>query len=179
MTLVKENVNVTISGDFSYAPLGTALPATPSAALNAAFLSVGYIGEEGVVASTPETLVRIKAHQNGDIVRVFPTDHEASFKLTLLETNANTLALYFKGNWTPGVGLIKAGAAPHHAWVLHHIDGTNLIRTTIADGQITEIGDVVYKNGQAIGYPIKIEAFPDGTTAVKATQMYATATVSA
>lgn len=178
MTTVAANVTVPSTGDFSYAPTGTALPTTPSAALNVAFLSVGYIGEDGVTIAQAETSTKIKAFQNADVVRVVQTEHEVTAKLTMLETNANTLAMFFKGNYVAGVGQIKAGVAPHKSWVLHEIDGSNLVRHVIPDGQVIDVGDLVYQNGQAAGYPITIECFPDAS-GVKVYSYFATATVSA
>lgn len=178
MTTVAANVTAPSNGDFLYAPTGTALPTSPSASLNVAFVSVGYIDENGVTLSQAATTTKVKAFQNADIVKVLQTDHEATVKFTMMETNANTLALFFKGNYVAGVGQIKGGNAPHKSWVIHEIDGTNIIRTVIPDGQITDIGDVVYKNGEIAGYPVTIECFPDAS-AVKAYQYFATATVSA
>lgn len=178
MALVAANVTAPSTGDFLFAPTGTALPTTPSVALNVAFLSVGYISEDGVTLSQSTSVNKIKAFQNADIVRVLQTEHEVTAKFTMIEINANSLAIFFKGNYVSGVGQIKAGLAPHKAWVLHEIDGTNLIRTVIPDGQVIEIGDVVYKNGEVASFPITIECYPDASS-VKAYQYFATATVSA
>lgn len=178
MTTVAANVTVPSNGDFSFAVTGTALPTTPSVALNAAFKSVGYIGEDGVTISQPSSLSNIKAFQNADVVRVVQTEHNCTVKLTMLETNANTLDIFFKGNYVAGIGQIKAGMAPHKSWVIHEIDGTNLVRHVIPDGQVTEIGDLVYVNGTAAGYPITIECYADNSS-VKVYSYFATATVSA
>jgi hypothetical protein len=178
MATVASNVTVATTGDFSYAPVGTALPTSPSAALNVAFLSVGYLSEDGVVLAQAESSTKIKAFQNADVVRVVQTEHEVTADFTMLETNANTLAIFFKGNYVSGVGQIKAGIAPHKAWVLHEIDGANLIRTVIPDGQVIDIGDLTLKNGEPVGYKISIECYPDAS-GVKAYMYFATATVSA
>lgn len=178
MPLVAANVTAPSTGDFLFAPTGTALPTTPSVALNVAFLSVGYISDDGVVLSQAATVNKIKAFQNADIVRVLQTDHEVTAKFTMIEINANSLAIFFKGNYVSGVGQIKGGLAPHKAWVLHEIDGTNLIRTVIPDGQVIDIDDVTYQNGVPVALGITIECYPDAS-AVKAYQYFATATVSA
>jgi len=178
MALVAANVTAPSNGDFLHAPTGTALPTSTAAALNVAFLSIGYIGEDGVTLSQAASITKIKAFQNADVVRVVQTDHSVTAKFTMIETNANSLAIAFKGNYTAGVGQFKAAIAPHKAWVLHFIDGTYLIRTVVPDGQVIEIGDLIYQNGVALGYPITIECFPDVSN-VKAYQYFATATVSA
>jgi hypothetical protein len=178
MATIAANVNVAVTGGVYYGPTSTPLPASPSAALNAGFLDCGYIGEDGITQTVGDTTTEIRAWQNSDVVRRIQTDHSAQFKLTLLENNANTLAAYFGGNYTAGVGKIQSGVLPRKAWVFHIIDGTSLVRVVVPDGQIVERGDVVYKNGEAIGYPITIECYPD-VNGVKAFVYYATATVSA
>lgn len=178
MALVAANVTAPSTGEFYFAPTGTALPTSPSASLNVAFLAVGYIDESGVVLSQAASISKIKAFQNADVVRVVQTDHSVTVKFAMMETNANSLAIFFKGNYVSGVGQFKAAAAPHKAWVLHEVDGTNLIRTVIPDGQVIEFGDVTYANGSVAQYPITIECFPD-VSSVKAYQYFATATVSA
>lgn len=178
MATVAANVNVGVTGGVYFAPVGTALPTSPSAALNVAFLEVGYLGEDGITQSVGDTTTEIKAWQNADVVRTIQTDHSATFKLTMEETNANSLAAYYGANYVAGVGQIKSGVLARKAWIIHVIDGTSLIRIVVPNGQITERGDVVYQNGAAIMYPITIEAYPDAS-GVKAYVYYATATVSA
>lgn len=178
MPAVAANVTAPGNGDFLFAPTGTALPTSPVATLNVAFLSVGYISDAGVTLSQATTVNKVKAFQNADIVRVLQTEHEVTAKFAMIEINANSLAIFFKGNYVAGVGQIKAGLAPHKAWVLHETDSTNLIRTVIPDGQVIDIDDVVYKNGEVIAMGITIECYPDAS-AVKAYQYFQTATVSA
>lgn len=178
MPLVAANVNVGVTGGVYYAPIGTALPTTPIAALNAAFLEVGYLGEDGITQSVGDATTEIKAWQNADVVRTIQTDHKATWKLSMEETNANSLAAYYGGNYVAGIGQIKSGVLPRKSWVFHIIDGTSLIRLVVPTGQITERGDIVYVNGGAIMYPITVEGYPDAS-GVKAYVYYQTATVSA
>jgi hypothetical protein len=48
-------------------------------------------------------------------------------------------------------------------WVIDVVDGTDLIRIVVPSGQVTELGDVTYVNGDAIGRPVTITAYPDVT----------------
>lgn len=155
------NVNVAVSGGVYTAPLGTALPADAAVALNAAFLDLGYLGEDGVTQQINGTTKDIKAWQNGDIVRTIQTEHKLEFKFTMIETNAPVLTLFSGANYATGIVQIKAGVMPHVAFIVEVLDGADHIRIAIPDGQISDRGDIVYKNGEPIGYPVTVTCFPD------------------
>lgn len=172
MTLTAANVRVGVTGSVYTAPTGTALPTTVGGALNAAFIDLGYISEDGVTTSTSTDTNDIKAWQNGDIVRKVMTSHDFTMAFTMLETNENTLAVYY-GNFTHGAGAasgtaqVKGVQGYRGEWVVNVVDGTDLIRVVVPDGQVTDRGDVVYVNGDPIGYEITVTCYPD-TSGVKA-----------
>lgn len=175
MATVAANVNVAVTGGAYFAPIATILPTTAVAALGVAFKEIGYLGEDGITQSIGGSNTEIKAWQNSDVVRIIETEHALTYQLTLLETNVDSLELYF-GNFTALTGLveIKAGTMPHQAFILEVLDGADHIRIVVPDGQISERGDVVYKNGEAVAYPITLSCFPDAT-GVKAYVYYDTA----
>lgn len=181
MTSVASNVLVAVTGGSGggarYAPTGTALPTTPSATPNVAFVDVGYISEDGISEAIDDSTTEIKAWQNADVVRRIQTDHSVQYKFAMIETNANVLSAYYGGNYTAGVVQIKSGVLPHKAWVLDFADGTNLIRIVIPDGQIVERGETKYANGEVIMYPVTIECYPDAS-GVKAYKYLSTSAVS-
>jgi hypothetical protein len=160
------NVQVGVTGHVYTAPLGTALPVTPTATLNAAFQEVGYINEDGLVTSTSTDQNDIKAWQNGDIVRRVQTSHDFTIQFTMLETNEKVLEVYY-GNFThgalgaPGVATVRGEQGYRAAWVFDVIDGSEEIRIVIPDGQVTERDDVSYVNGDAIQYGVTLTTYPD------------------
>lgn len=172
MTLTAANVRVGVTGTVSVAVSGTAVPTTVSGALNAAFFDLGYISEDGVSTSTSTDVNDIKAWQNGTIVRKVQTSHDYTLTFTMLETSEKTLEVYY-GNFTHGAGAasgvsqVTGTQGYRGAWVLNVVDGTDLIRIVLPDGQVTEHGDVVYANGDPVGYEITVTAYPD-TSGVKA-----------
>ena len=87
MPLVSDNVRVGVTGAIYFAPSGTALPTSASAALNAAFTDLGYADETGVVETQGETITNIRAWQNSAVVRKILTEHDLTYAFTALETN--------------------------------------------------------------------------------------------
>ena len=81
-----ENVRVGVTGAVYFAPAGTAVPTSVSGVLNAAFVDVGYIGEDGVSESISADTNDIKAWQNGDVVRRVQTSHDYTVSFTMLRT---------------------------------------------------------------------------------------------
>lgn len=163
-----ENVRVAVTGSINYGPAGTALPTDATTALDAAFDEVGYANEDGVVQTINESRQNIKAWQNGDIVRKVRDEHDVMYAFTMLETNLTTLEIYYgdgsvTGTLADGVVEIKGDMDTRGEWVLHVIDGDELIRVVIPDGQVTERGEVSYVNANAVQYPVTITAYPDDT----------------
>jgi hypothetical protein len=168
MTLTADNVEVGVTGGVYVADVGTSLPNDTTDVLNAAFDDVGYISDDGVVESQGSDTTDIKAWQNGDIVRKVQTKHELTYKFTMIETSETTQGVFY-GNYSAGAVEITGEQLDHKSWIIHVIDGDDKIRIVIPDGQITERGDVSYKNDDAISYPVTITCFPDGD-GVKATK---------
>lgn len=154
------NVRVGVTGGVAYAPEGTTLPTTATAALDGAFDDVGYISEDGVAQSIGEDITDLKAWQNGDVVRKIQTSHDYTLSFTMIETSEVTLKAYY-GNYAAGVVEINGSQLPRNPWVLTVVDGDAEIRVVVPDGQITERGDIVYQNSDAIGYQVTITCFPD------------------
>lgn len=167
MAQTAANVRVAVAGGFYFAPLGSTLPTDASTPLDPTFKEVGYLTEDGTVMSFGETNTDIKAWQNAQVVRRLLTEQVVTFALSLMETNVRSLELWSGAAVTTKFE-IKAGVAPHKSFILEVIDGTNVIRIVIPDGQVTEHGDVNFVNADAIAYPITITTYPDPTTGVKA-----------
>lgn len=156
------NVLVGVTGGAYVAPDGTTLPTDASSALDGAFVEVGYLSEDGIAQSINEDITDLRAWQNGDVVRKIQTSHDVTYSFTMIETSDVTLEQFY-GNYTAGAVEINATQLPRQPWVLSVVDGDDLVRIVIPDGQITERGDLVYQNGDAVGYPVTITAFPDDT----------------
>ena len=168
-----ENVSVgkpAVSGAIFNAPVGTVLPTSTSAALADAFAALGYVSEDGVTNSNSLSVEQIKAW-GGDVVAVPQSEKTDTFQLKLIEaTNKDVLAVAFGTSNVIGTladGLtVKANAdeLPETSWVIDMIlRGGAAKRVVIPRGKISEIGDVVYKDNEVIGYELTITCLPDAS----------------
>jgi len=158
-------VRVGVDGVVSSAALGSTAPTTVDGALDDAFSDLGYVSEDGVSETNDRTQEMIRAWQKGRIVRTVTTEGTTTFAFTMLQTSLSVLAEYYGGTVDAG-GMIVTDPhdeRPHRAYVLDIVDGTDHIRKYIPDGQITDVGDIVYANGEAVGYEITLMAFHDDT----------------
>lgn len=165
MALVSENVRVGLTGTIKKAPANTALPTSPTATPNVAFVDLGYISDAGFEQTQTSTTTQIKAWQNSDIVREIQTEHSLMFHFTAIETNAAVLAAYY-GNYSAGKVEINGKQPGTFSWIFEVIDDdlvgvADIIRIVIPRGQLTDRGTVTFAAADAIGYEMTIECFPD------------------
>lgn len=157
-----------IGGAIYRAPFGTPLPTDASSTLDAGFKNLGYVSEDGLVNSNTAENESIKAW-GGDIVANLLTEKPDTFTATFIEAmNEDVLkATYGDSNVSGALatGLtVKANSQtlPVASWVIDMVLGDCMKRIVIARGQVTEVGDIEYKDDSVIGYPLTISAYPGG-----------------
>ncbi len=159
-----------VGGAVHRAPLNTTLPTDTTTALDAAFKDLGYISEDGLTnTNSPET-ENIKAW-GGDIVLNTQTEKADTFKMTFIEAlNEDVIkAVYNSANVTGALatGLtVKANADPAEqaSWVFDMVLRGNVAkRIVVPNGAISEIGDIVYVDGEPVGYETTITCYPDAS----------------
>lgn len=153
-------------------PLGTALPTDETTALDGALKAAGYIGEDGLTETQDRSTEKIRAW-GGDTVKVVQTEFGLTYQFTFIESvNGDVLkAVYGEANVTTTAATASTGnkhavkvnseQLPHETYVFEVKDGDARIRIVVPDGQITEVGDITYADGEVVGYQVTVEAFRD------------------
>lgn len=163
MALVAENVRVAVTGAVSKGPSATTAPVDADAALAGGFADLGYVGEDGVTETRDRSTNSIKGWQNGATVREVVTEATLTYKFVLIETKKATVELYYGNTVDDADGsivIVPSSTGGRASYVLDVIDGDDFIRTYVKDGEITEVGDQVYANGEPIGYEVTLTAYP-------------------
>jgi len=159
------------TGAVFIAPSGTAVPTDATTALVAAYKSMGYISEDGLVNSVKSDTQGVNAW-GGDLVLMGQTKFGETFMVNLLETNADALAVYYGSSNVTVVGsaitIKQTSAALPNVVVVFEVvmTGGRVKRIVIPNAQIVDrSGDITYTDGDAITYPALFQAYPDATGA--------------
>jgi hypothetical protein len=167
MPLDATEVRVGITGQLYKSPLGTARPANSTAALASDYVGLGYVSDDGVTENWDDSVDNIVAWQNATVVRAARTESSASLACTLIQSRGSVLEAFHIGSEVgePTSGNFQIDVLPAQAdpstWLLDVVDGTKHLRIYVGNGEITERGEIMYANGEPIGYPITITCYPD------------------
>jgi hypothetical protein len=176
------NVRVAVTGEVYVGATTATPPSDADTAPGAGFKGLGFVSEDGVTETRDRSTTDIKAWQNAATVRTVITDATLTYQFTMIETNPDTVALFYGAAITGSADdgtfdIVPASTGGRKSFVIDVIDGDELIRTYVAQGEVTEVGDRVYASGEPVGYDVTITAYPDSTG--KAAQVWATALADA
>lgn len=139
------------------------------------FDSLGFVSDEGLTNAVEMDTESISAW-GGETVLTVRTSRTETFSWTFIETNALVLAeVYGQDNVTVGVGgaltvLHNNAELPARQYVFEILmTGGRVKRIVVPLGTITEIGEVVYSDGEPIGYAVTLSTAPDedGNTVIE------------
>ena len=175
VTVGKPNV----SGAVYRAPIGTTLPTDATTALDAAFVSLGYVSEDGL-SNNNELSVEATKAWGGNIVYRSLTEMNDEFSFALIETeNADVLkTVYGSDNVTVGgdnsiTVNIVAEDPEELVWVFElALRGGKARRIVVPDGAITAREEITYNDSDPVAYGVTVSAYPDanGKTHVEYTE---------
>lgn len=156
------------TGAIWVAPTGTTLPTSTTESLDGAFKCLGYCSDDGLTNSTNLESETIKAW-GGDTVLTIQTSKEDTFGFTLIEVlNENVLKfIYGSGNVSGSLatGLtieVNNDDLEEKSIVIDMIMRDNTAkRVVIPYAKISEVGDVVYSDSEAVGYETTVTTSPD------------------
>lgn len=160
-----------VGGGVYWAPSGTTLPTDATTALGEAFVMLGYCSDDGVTnENSPETDT-IKAW-GGDEVLTIQTAKPDHFGVKLIEPmNVDVLKAVYgaqnvEGTLADGITVHANGnEVPSSVWVFNmKLKGGGVKRIVIPLGDIAELSEITYKDDEAVGYDITINALPGGWT---------------
>lgn len=169
MATVAANVNVAITGAVYASTSGSTItpPTTASSTLDTDLKDLGFIGESGITEHYEEDTTEIKAWQGGAVVRSMISSSACTFQFTMIENKGSVVELYHKGSVIESDGStgfkidVLSPQADRRAFVFDVVDGSDLVRIFVADGEVTERGDIVYVTDDVIAYPVTVTAYPN------------------
>lgn len=154
------------------APLGTTLPTDADSALDAAFYTPGYISDEGVTVASDVSTEDLFAWQAASPVRTLLNERTYTFEMTLIETEAEALAVYFDttttGDLATGltVPIPDQPEANHYAAVIEGKDGLVTTRLVFGKCTLSDAGDIEMTRSGLQGYPVTLKVLADAGNAV-------------
>lgn len=157
-----------VGGAIFRAPKGTPLPTSATEELHEDFVDLGFVSEDGVTNSNARDSEDIKAW-GGTTVLTSQTDVSDTWAAQFIEAmNVEVLKMVFGENNVTGdleAGItVKVNAAEslEAAYVFDMIlKGGVLKRVVLPCAKMSELGDTVYKDDEAIAYDVTLTALPD------------------
>lgn len=154
-----------------YAPLATTLPNDATTAIDTTkYTKLGYASEDGVTNTNSPESDKIKAW-GGDTVLTMQTEKSDEWGVTLIESlNVDVLKVVYgtsnvSGTLATGISISANSSEPtEYVWVFDMVmRGGALKRIVLPDAKISEIGEIVYKDDELVGYELTLEAMPDAS----------------
>ena len=156
------------AGAISSGTTKTTLPTDATANLAAGFVKLGYVSEDGLTNGIDTDVENIKAW-GGDTILTVRTSRTETFKFTLVQAlDVDVLKEVYgqdnvSGDLATGITVKHNNTElPRRTFVIDMLMTGNAVkRIVVPAGQVTEVGDVTYVDGTAVGYETTVTCFPD------------------
>lgn len=161
---------VGVTGNVVKAPLGTTVPADLEP-WGAGWVDLGYVSEDGLNEDLDEDSTEIPAWQIVGPLRVETTKSTWKFGFTLLQTNFDTVASYYKatrddftaGAVGTGAVILDSKGKPRRIremWGFDVVDGDELYRAVFPLGELTARGARTHKSDTVSAYQMTVTGYP-------------------
>lgn len=179
MATDSSNVRVAVSGEVLMGATSATAP-TGTGGTTTGFTGLGFVSEDGITETRDRSVDDIKAWQNAATVRTVVTDSSLTYTFTLIETKKETVELFYGTTVTEAVSegnftIIPADTGGRRSFIVDVVDGTELIRVYIPEGEVTEVGDRVFASGEPIGYEVTVAAYPSSSLSGGSAKVWMTA----
>lgn len=171
MALDADEVVIGSNGNVYVAPVGSAGPTDPTTDLDAAFLDLGFLSEDGVTITPGLSVGDVMGWQNKYPLRRFEESRSLEVSFTMLQWNETTLPFALGGGavatatsvhtYTPPT----AGSLDERAMVIEWQDGDKLYRMHILRGMVTELGDFTLARTEASGLSVTFSVLAESGVA--------------
>lgn len=154
------------SGDIAFAPTGTTLPTTPTAALHANFHNAGYATEEGLTLNVEPEIEKHMAWQSKNAVRIELVAQELTVAFEFEQWNSDNAVFAFGGGAVEslGGGVSKYtfpaadDALDERSLIADWRDGDKNYRLIVPNGYVTEGVEVNLTRGSLAVLGVTFEA---------------------
>lgn len=168
MPVDADEIVVGANGNVYVAPVGTAGPTDTSTALNAAFIDLGYVSDDGIDITPGMDSADINAWQSFYPVRRIVTARTLEVGLTLLQWNEHSIKLAFGGGTVATTGtspnFVYTYTPPspdqidYRAMVVQWADGTKDYRLHIPKVLVTDTSSLSLNRTDPAGLSLTFSA---------------------
>lgn len=148
-------------------PTSTTAPTSALTTLPQALKALGYVSDEGLTNGIETETADITAW-GGDRVLSVRTSRSESFSWTFIESlNEDVLAECYGPNNVSSAGgeltvIHNSEELPARMYVFEILmTGDRVKRIVVPNSKIDEVGDVVYVDGEPVGYTVTLACYPD------------------
>ena len=158
-----DNPRIWEGADVMVAPVGSTQPTDIATAWDAAFISLGLLGEDGLTLSGEHDTTEHRAY-GGVHVRTTKSKFKKTFKVIALEDNKTVWALVNPGSTaatTTGITTrtVKTPTADPRAFGIEMTDGSITKRVVIPRGEVVDVSEISISDDSMAAFELTIEAY--------------------
>lgn len=157
------NPRIWLGADVYVAPVGTTAPTDTTTPLDAGFLPIGLLHEDGMTMSRDEDVTDHYAY-GSKLIRTTRQKHKRTLKVTALEDNVAVFGLANPGSTastTTGTTtrVVMVPTSNPQAFVFELVDGDVTKRLVVPRGEVTEVGDMTISDSEICSQELTITVY--------------------